>query len=122
MRMHRWLLVLLLVVMPVQFVWAAAAPYCGHETSESASKHFGHHFHKHQGSTTSDASKAGGAGVLGGDDVDCVLCHLGCIQPPLNGYAVPGDAPSVFVLPMVAQHCGVPLPDRIERPKWAATA
>lgn len=113
---------LLLVVMPVQFVWAAAAPYCAHETTESASKHFGHHFHKHQGSTTSDTSKASGSTGLGGDDVDCAVCHLGCIQPPLSSYAVPGDAPSVTVLPMVAQHPGAALVERIERPKWATPA
>jgi len=38
----------LLLVLPFQMIWAAAAPYCAHETNTSASKHFGHHEHRHQ--------------------------------------------------------------------------
>ena len=45
--MRRWLFIFLLLVLPFQMVWAAAAPYCAHEVNPSAKKHFGHHEHKH---------------------------------------------------------------------------
>ncbi|MBU0601652.1 MAG: hypothetical protein KKD25_04520 [Gammaproteobacteria bacterium] len=45
--MRRWLSILLLVFLPFQFTWAAAAGYCQHETG-AAAQHFGHHDHKHQ--------------------------------------------------------------------------
>ena len=76
--MRRWVFAFLLFVVPFQLVWGAAAPYCAHEVSTSAKKHFGHHEHKHQ---------AGGEIVSATDDVgdttgafhaDCESCHLGC--------------------------------------------
>lgn len=68
---------LLLIVVPFQWVWGAAAPYCAHESGTSAKGHFGHHEHKHQ--TESESVAAGG----GADDsksafhTDCEACHLG---------------------------------------------
>jgi hypothetical protein len=64
--MRRWVFAFLLFVVPFQLVWGAAAPYCAHETSVSAKKHFGHHEHKHQAggeivSATEDADDTAGA-------------------------------------------------------------
>jgi len=72
------MVMLLLAVLPFQFVWGAAAAYCQHEQGSEVT-HFGHHFHKHQakvGKTsagTVDASKQ-----PAGDDADCVACHMSC--------------------------------------------
>ena len=56
--MRRWLLIALLFVLPLQMVWAAAAPYCAHEAKLSATKHFGHHEHEHQrGSESPDEAR-----------------------------------------------------------------
>ena len=66
--MRRWVLVFLLIVMPFQMVWGAAATYCEHE--KQGATHFGHHEHKHHGSEQSDH---GVAGV----HADCGTCHLG---------------------------------------------
>lgn len=44
--MRRFLiLILLMIAIPFQFSWAAAAVYCQHEQGGS---HFGHHGHQHQ--------------------------------------------------------------------------
>ena len=74
--MRRWLVVFMLLVLPPQFVWAAAAPYCAHEAASAAGKHPGHHQHVHQGG--SDAGKAGDdGGGLGANHTDCASCHAG---------------------------------------------
>jgi len=74
--MRRWLLILMLLVLPVQFVWAAATPYCAHEAASAASKHPGHHQHVHQDG--SDVAKAGDDGAgLGAKHTDCASCHAG---------------------------------------------
>lgn len=74
--MRRWVLLLLLFVLPIQLVWAAAAPYCAHEGNASTKKHFGHHEHQHKGGAqaqdSDDNSASGGA-----NHVDCESCHLG---------------------------------------------
>ncbi len=66
----------MLLALPLQFAWAAAAPYCAHEAAAVASKHPGHHQHVHQGG--SDVAKAGddGAGI-GTHHTDCASCHAG---------------------------------------------
>lgn len=76
--MRRWVFAFLLFVVPFQLVWGSAAPYCAHEASSSAKKHFGHHEHKHQAdgeivSATDDADDTAGA-----FHADCESCHLGC--------------------------------------------
>jgi len=74
--MRRRLVVFILLVLPFQFIWAAAAPYCAHETAAAASKHPGHHQHIHQGG--SDVAKAGDDGAGSGTNhTDCASCHAG---------------------------------------------
>ncbi len=76
--MRRCVFALLLLVLPFQLVWASAAPYCAHETNTSASKHFGHHEHRHQagGEITPSLDDNGtGSGTY---HADCGTCHLGC--------------------------------------------
>lgn len=71
--MRRLLLVFLLVFMPLQSIWAAASPYCGHESAPQAS-HFGHHVHEHHGDEGADHS-APGATPSTLADMDCHACH-----------------------------------------------
>lgn len=84
--MRRWLSILLLVMLPFQFSWAAAASYCQHETGRLAS-HFGHHEHQHQHQhegakvKSSNAERGEAVNKLGALDDDCALCHLGCVPP-----------------------------------------
>ncbi|MFM2066152.1 MAG: hypothetical protein RLZZ584_1061 [Pseudomonadota bacterium] len=47
--MHRLIVRLLLLLLPMQLSWGVAAAYCGHEAAGSAAAaHFGHHVHVHQ--------------------------------------------------------------------------
>lgn len=71
--MRRWVLILVLLVLPFQMVWAAAAQYCEHE-STPLSQHFGHHEHKHQGGSQTQSLED--AAVARSDHVDCEVCHL----------------------------------------------
>ncbi|ESH88038.1 cobalt-zinc-cadmium resistance protein [Cupriavidus sp. HPC(L)] len=88
--MRRFFLILLVMLLPLQSVWAAAAAYCGHEQRPAAQWHLGHHQHQHRGegstsfqadnkadnkaSAKADATKdTDAAGLF---DPDCGTCHL----------------------------------------------
>lgn len=78
--MRRLVLICMMLLLPVQWTWAAAAAYCAHETGVAA-KHMGHHEHKHQ--DQADAGKPSPDSKLtvpGGLDSDCHFCHLGSVQ------------------------------------------
>jgi hypothetical protein len=122
--MRRWLLTLLLCVLPVQLVWAAGAPYCAHESDGAAKRHFGHHEHQHTSST---------GAALGENDprpasahhLDCEACHFGCSMtlpsaemvigslatPPVNASAEPAGTSHI--------PSGPERPDRTEPPAAA---
>jgi hypothetical protein len=114
--------VFLLVLLPFQFVWGAAAAYCQHEQSAAAS-HFGHHTHRHQASGTAEAS-AVAPGDQGGqsdpiaDDPDCGVCHLSCARPISATQAVPAAAPVQPVGALAPPASAASPPSRIERPQW----
>jgi hypothetical protein len=123
-KMHRWLLTFLLVLLPLQFVWAAAAPYCGHEQSSDA-QHVGHHAHVHRTSkseapgaehslVTSDAGT-----TLDNDlDNDCVFCqHSACKSVIFEVSSLADIARSAVQAPTDAVR-PMPEPDHIERPNW----
>jgi hypothetical protein len=121
--MRRWVVVFLLLVVPAQLIWAAAAPYCGHETSTAGKRHFGHHEHRHQSGDPAAASAADQSAWPGGSDADCDACHLGAsaalpVPTVVVGVAAqhpPHDAPRS----RYASH----IPPEPERPDWAdATA
>lgn len=81
--MRRWLQIFLLLLLPLQFSWAASAAYCQHERDVQP-RHWGHHEHppeagSHGGARADDAQKSPGTqpnAVLG----DCAACHLGHAQ------------------------------------------
>ena len=72
--MRRWLVVIMLLVLPLRFAWAAAAPYCAHEAAGATSKHPGHHQHVHQGGNETTETGDGAAGS-GSGHPDCASCH-----------------------------------------------
>lgn len=119
--MRRCFAVLLLVLLPLQFSWAAVANYCGHETG-AAADHLGHHDH---------ASHDHGREVAGPGDqdntdspsssessFDCGHCHGHCVgmidavsslEPQ-----VPGSSPPRLGDSTLAEHA----PAQPERPQW----
>ena len=64
--MRRALLVCLMLMLPLQWGWAAAAAICKHEASGPS--HFGHHEHKHDQHSASAVQPDG-------TDTDCATCH-----------------------------------------------
>lgn len=115
--MKRLLIILMLIVVPLQLSWAAAAAYCEHE-SNPKTVHFGHHEHKHVASAEeikTDKFKSAAA-----VDGDCTSCHLGGIAI----LTIPAPALALDVLGAPAITTGNSLlassrPARPERPKWA---
>lgn len=120
--MRRWLLIALLFVLPLQFSWAAAAAYCGHEPAP-ARTHTGHHAHAHAASVA-DASQAQSDGVAkaqaspSGVDHDCGFCHLGCAQPlPSQAPSLPLGARDTIAAPATPSFASRG-PDHPDRPDW----
>ena len=68
--MRRFLALLLLVLLPLNAAFAAAAGYCQHQKESQQATHFGHHSHQHDRS----ADKLGDTGAQ--VDPDCGFCHL----------------------------------------------
>lgn len=120
--MRQYLIILLLAVLPYQFVWGAAAAYCGHERGIEVS-HFGHHTHKHTSNAApsdSDSTPKNTGSPLA-DDGDCGYCHQACAQA-LFAYAhviCMDSAPRLIAIhpPILL----VAMPALIERPDWTHT-
>lgn len=69
--MRKLLIFIFLIVLPLQWTTAAAAAYCLHEIDAPAQKHFGHHVHEHQASTSQTDNDPGNSDF----DADCPSCH-----------------------------------------------
>lgn len=102
---------LLLLLLPLQLLWAGAALACQHEPNPTAT-HFGHHaFAKTQADQTGD-TKVPSAGS------DCSVCHLASSQLILSDamtFRLGGNlVPAVGATPSLT----LAWPDRPERPNW----
>ncbi len=128
--MRRLVALFLLVLLPLQSVWAAAAPYCQHE-GDAASHHIGHHQPEHAHTTVAEASQDDAHGAPGepatpGEGAasahsDCHVCHGGTVlaHEVRLVHAMSASAPPV---PALAQGLPAPPTERPERPKWSALA
>lgn len=123
--MRRLLAVFLLVLLPLQFTWAAAAIYCAHER-EVETSHVGHHEHRHDASDSSvDSAEPAAdtastdASASDGQHADCGVCHLsGAQKSIMRGIRVPADTAGQ-VAQMDVSHAYTSHPrERIERPNW----
>ena len=117
--MRRYLAIFLLVLLPLQFSWAAMASYCEHETSVTA-KHPGHHTHDHASVDHQESSK--NSPQSAGMDHDCATCHMGCAAALVNDLntttaAVSDDNP-LHPQVIVSQLSR----ERPERPNWPVLA
>lgn len=123
--MRRWIAIFFLVLFPLQAVWAAAAPYCQHESAPS-SFHPGHHVHDHH---TGDIGDSGDSGdtptnslLPGMDDGDCQSCHAFCsaVPVPLSPVHSAFNQPA----PALGQLPALPAPPQSppDRPNWHALA
>lgn len=119
--MFRLVALLLALLMPLQFVWGAAATYCGHESSGVATlkavQHFGHHEHVHK----ADAKKAADTKLVG--DNDCGTCHATCSAVTTDPVAATGLLPAArrFVMPPASPPASA-LTRAPDRPQWLRLA
>ena len=126
--MRRWLAILLLVLLPVQFTWAMVADYCAHEPDATAA-HFGHHDHESHGHAAAEPTLGDAGDQATPDDpaspapqVDCGHCHghsIGMFDVPAP---VAGQAFSSASLSAVEALRADHLPPKPERPQWADLA
>jgi len=129
--MRRWLCVLLLTLLPLQFSWAAVVGYCAHE-ADARAPHLGHHTHVHAGASSGDAAEvpsaeaapadAGGKTATPALDLDCGHCHgMGVVVSVL-----PDGPPAVRALrhaaPWPARGQASHLTAPPDRPQWPALA
>lgn len=126
--MRRLLLTFLLLFMPLQSIWAAASPYCGHEAAPQAS-HFGHHVHEHQAEASAESSSKAkespdhkALATSGAADMDCHACHGAG-----SGMALSASAQAIVVsvgrpAAQLAPAWVHPPLSRPERPNWSVLA
>lgn len=115
--MPRVLAFLLAIALLFQTSWAAAATYCGHESTPGAAAHFGHHEHVHK---SADGQKQPG-GKLAVDD-DCAGCHaahpaLACGVTSCVACVAPSEAD--FPQPLAGDSAAARAPDRPQWPRLA---
>lgn len=115
LTVKKLLIICLLIVLPLQYSWAAAAAYCQHENEQS--QHFGHHAHEH--TVQADASDGQGMKASHGD---CEYCHLFCqasLLPALSDAAKPdGQVHLDIVLARYSSHS----PASPKEPDWSLAA
>jgi hypothetical protein len=115
--MRSWLVVLLLVLMPLQFSWAAMGAFCQHKCGSDAS-HAGHHAHEHRSQSDSDGATSQTAASVA--DADCGTCHAGCsIAAPDAQAGVGATTSASWALGRSVQPRSAPF-DVPERPQWHA--
>lgn len=80
--MNRTLLIFLLMLLPLQFSWAAVASYCQHET-EVNTQHIGHHAATHDARNDSSSADTDTDAKTDSklSDADCDVCHFSCTKP-----------------------------------------
>lgn len=128
--MRRFLAVILLAMLPLQFSWAAVASYCEHETQAGAG-HFGHHEHEHHADIGTDAEPAAALEVSadvqgdkapGAVDLDCGHCH-GCGSVMLTQISgVLGEDSMAHPSATLDEDGAAHTPTRPERPQWLPLA
>jgi hypothetical protein len=117
--MRRYLAIFLLVLLPLQFSWAALAGYCEHETAVTA-EHPGHHSHDH--ATVDHPETAQNSAQSACVDHDCATCHLGCAAALVSDLNTTTTAVSDDH-PLHLQATGSQLSrERPERPQWPVLA
>lgn len=117
--MRKCLVIFFLVLLPLQFSWAAVSAYCGHE-SGAAAKHAGHHDHEHKGAEERDTSPDPKQVKVA--DADCLSCHAGCVHALTNAVSSATPIPSSLGSADYLARLPSPPSDPLERPQWRVLA
>lgn len=114
--MHRCLAVLLLMLLPLQFSWAALANYCQHEGGQTA-RHVGHHDHQHL-KTSGSAAETKAGKLPAGSDSDCCACHAHCLGAVADTMPFAANGGAFLIATAIQPQPVGPPPMEPERPKW----
>lgn len=80
--MKRFFAFLLMLVLPLQFSFAAASAYCGHEQGVAA-RHAGHHQHQHlKDAVELTGDQKSPSEIPSAQHADCGQCHAACATMP----------------------------------------
>ena len=112
--MRKLLAFIVLLILPLQLAFAAAAEYCDHAKADRGN-HFGHHVHKAEKGKTGSEKKSG-------YEPECGFCGLGCshAQPCEFHWDVPQQtAVATFASPVIPASND---PPAIDRPPRSALA
>ena len=118
--MRRWFSILLLVLLPVQLVWAGVAPYCQHEESVTA-QHFGHHQHD-DGAAVSEPPAPESGFQYNADHADCSVCQLGSSTLMSFQLDLPAVTASSVAIPGESRRLSGGVHYPLERPNWVRLA
>lgn len=115
--MKRLFAILLMLILPLQFSFAAASAYCEDEVAVVTTEHYGHHDHGDAHAPVKPDADEKSAG-----HAECGVCHLGCaklLNAPLTLGIFESDLPTdVPLLLSAAQH----QPSPLQRPPIASLA
>ncbi len=120
--MRRWIALFLLVLLPLQAVWAAMEPYCLHESSQADTRHVGHHEHEHHADASTDHPDDGGpadspASAMADHDHHC----CSALSLLTTAVQLPGPMPQAeLVASPLAGYASFDA-TRIERPNWTTS-
>lgn len=122
--MKRWLLILLIALLPIQFSWAAVGVYCGDE-HESSLEHAAHAKKPAQNDAAAhgDGDSGSGSTLGSGFDFECGNhCHGHSTSLPAASYSLTTDsAGAQWTDDFVALRTRL-IQFRPERPQWQALA
>ena len=112
--MKHFFAILLLLMLPLQWSYAAVAEYCQHEEVVASQNHVGHHAHKHVDKTPDDKAKKISFG-----DLDCPSCQHSTAVAILD--LPPAPIPHASVAPIIFLSQSIPhrSPDNPFRPPLA---
>ena len=112
--MRTFIAVIVLLILPLQLAFAAAAEYCDLAKVDRGD-HFGHHVHKAEKGKTGSEKKSG-------SERDCGFCGLGCAHAQVCEFHwdVPHEAAVASFAEPIVPACNDP--PSIDRPPRSALA
>lgn len=120
--MKKFLLLLLLTILPIQYAWSMAATYCQHEESKvSKVSHFGHHGHQHQ-AQAGDQSDHDEQGQQSKTHGDCEVCHHAVQASVLDDSSVITPAAAGALFAPSSPHYLSYIAEGPPRPNWQFVA
>ncbi len=114
--MKRFFAILLMLILPLQFSFAAASAYCADEANVAV-EHYGHHAHEGKQAPPDPDTTKKSAG-----EPECGACHLGCAKLQTAALIVgsPDSTLPVEVAPLLSAAQYQPSP--LQRPPIASLA